>query len=87
MIETRLPGSWLSGSNLRNSDTYPGVSRNWKQPIAFYFSGSSVTADRLFVLNNEVSVFIQLVFFLWFISGVSLIETRLCQNSASYIYF
>lgn len=31
-----------------------GVRKNWKQPIAFYFSGSCVTADRLSVLLKEV---------------------------------
>ena len=32
-----------------------GLRKNWKQPIAFYFSGDSVTADRLTVLIKEVS--------------------------------
>lgn len=33
-----------------------GVRRKWKQPIAFYLSGDSVTADRLSVIIKEVSI-------------------------------
>lgn len=33
-----------------------GVRKHWKQPIAFYFSGDCVTADRLAVLIKEVSL-------------------------------
>ncbi|KAH9632251.1 hypothetical protein HF086_002886 [Spodoptera exigua] len=31
-----------------------GLRKNWKQPIAFYFSGDSVTVDRLAVLIKVV---------------------------------
>lgn len=33
-----------------------GIRKRWKQPIAFYFSGDCVTADRLAVLIKEVSL-------------------------------
>lgn len=35
-----------------------GVRRAWKQPIAFYFSGDCVTADRLIILIKEVGLLI-----------------------------
>lgn len=31
-----------------------GLRRRWKQPIAFYLSGKSVTSDRLSVIIKEV---------------------------------
>lgn len=31
-----------------------GIRKKWKQPIAFYFSGKSVTSDRLSVIIKEV---------------------------------
>ncbi|CAG4960582.1 unnamed protein product [Parnassius apollo] len=33
-----------------------GIRKKWKQPLAFYFSGDCVTADRLSVLIKEVSM-------------------------------
>lgn len=33
-----------------------GIRKAWKQPIAFYFSGACVTADRLAVLIKEVGL-------------------------------
>lgn len=38
-----------------------GVRKKWKQPIAFYFSGANVTADRLSALIKEVGFFIYLL--------------------------
>lgn len=35
-----------------------GLRKNWKQPIAFYFSGAYVTSDRLAALIKEVGLFL-----------------------------
>jgi len=34
-----------------------GIRKKWKQPLAFYFSGDCVTADRLSALIKEVCIF------------------------------
>ncbi|KAF9417923.1 hypothetical protein HW555_005068, partial [Spodoptera exigua] len=54
-----LPGSCPSRSDVPiASDALTfmaiGLRKNWKQPIAFYFFGDSVTVDRLAVLIKEV---------------------------------
>lgn len=43
-----------------------GVRKNWKQPIAFYFSGKSVTGDRLSVIIKEVWIFNYIIFHIMF---------------------